>query len=244
MNFLTNFFPLIAAKNLEQAKQCSLENALVTCSLSNSILQIPEMDCEMIEEIIPSCMRVRRGPPGQKMIQVPFEQCLTEVFINDDGFFSYRNSFMFNGEVKSFTCNSKVNSLVSLNLSSDDEDQEHMADNSKIFDIELLEKGEMEEYTIEISAQSQSVPSFLEYRVESCVMTDHSGVEMKEKQIVEDFCPAIKLVNALPSGGLPFYETTKIRFMTEKVDKSKISTKCDLRICLRGSENNLCETQC
>ena len=134
------------------------------------------------------------------MIQVPFEQCLTEIFINDDGFFSYRNSFMFNGEVKSFTCNSKVNSLVSLNLSSDDEDQEHMADNSKIFDIELLDKEEMEEYTIEISAQSQSVPSFLEYRVESCVMTDRSGVEIKEKQIVEDFCPAIDLVNALPSG--------------------------------------------
>ena len=134
------------------------------------------------------------------MIQVPFEQCSTEVFISDDGFFSYRNSFMFNGEEKSFTCYSRVNSLVSLNLSSDEEDQEHMADNSKIFDIELLDKEELEEYTIEISAQSQSMPSFLQYRVESCVMTDHSEDEIKEKQIVEDFCPAIELVNALPSG--------------------------------------------
>ena len=67
MKFLLKVLPFVAAKSVEKETKCSLENALISCSLSNSILQIPEMDCEMIEDIIPSCMRVRRGPPGQKV---------------------------------------------------------------------------------------------------------------------------------------------------------------------------------
>jgi len=67
MRFLGKILAVLNITNAEKEKKCSLANAFISCTLSNSILQIPEMDCEMIEDIIPSCMKVRRGPPGQKV---------------------------------------------------------------------------------------------------------------------------------------------------------------------------------
>lgn len=286
MRFFEKILPFLYVTNAENQRKCSLENALISCTLSNSILQIPEMDCEMIEEIIPSCMKVLRGPPGQNIIRIPFEGCRTEVFINEAGFFSYKNSITYEGEEKSFTCTSEINSRMSFHLIPDG-DIEHMANNSRIFDVDLKEDkasfhgyngarsgyagalGQplMEEFTIEVSAKSKSIPSFLTYRVEHCFMMDYSGEKIVGKQIVKDFCPATPLTNSLPDGlvpeiffyhrlivemqvvqlifrGLPFYETTKIKFMSKKIDKEKIETRCDLRICLRGSDDNLCDTKC
>lgn len=174
---------------------------------------------------------------------------------------------------------------MSFHLVSDG-DIEHKANNSRIFDVDLkkdnapayrrngarsgyagaLGQPLMEEFTIEVSAKSTSIPSFLTYRVEHCFMMDHSDEKVFVKQIVKDFCPATPLTNSLPDGlvtriyfsptdhgiaysstlfrGLPFYETTKIKFMSKKVNKENIETRCDLRICLRGSDDNLCETKC
>ena len=219
MRFFEKLLPFLYVANAEKQKKCSLENALISCTLSNSILQIPEMDCEMIEDIIPSCMKVRSGPPGQKIIRIPFEGCRTEVFVNEAGFFSYKNSITHDGEEKSFTCTSEINSRMSFHIIPDG-DIEHKANNSRIFDVDLKEgkapvfgyngarsgyaralgQPMMEEFTIEVSAKSSSIPSFLTYRVEHCFMMDHSGEKIVAKQIVKDFCPAIPLTNSLPDG--------------------------------------------
>lgn len=138
-----------------------------------------------------------------------------------------------------------------------DGDIEHIANNSRIFDVDLKEDKAssygyngarsgyagalghplMEEFTIEVSAKSKSIPSFLTYRVEHCFMMDYSGEKIVAKQIVKDFCPATPLTNSLPDGLVP-----EFFFYHRLIVENACSSTCFKRFTiLRDDENKIHE---
>jgi len=165
---------------------CDFDDVRSFCSFTKNVLMLK--DCDGLNELLPPCMEIMRGPPGYKMIHADVTECVTETGINERGFFTFGNQ-LNNGFV--FHCESIINSKVAISSGYTDGDSEHGENYAKMKTIEIYESSVTTENDIDtivfnVDSSTMKAPANIQYSVDSCELVEYLGTHILNKQSLID----------------------------------------------------------